>query len=101
MFDLSLFCLIHLKVGIYDAHMKRKLAILSLRGGVGSMDYIHSRPIMEDALNDEPSPDRMCCPWNVTPLMKLQLCISHQNQVPLEANKWLIGAYVNCRPMPR
>ena len=63
-----------------DAHMTRKLAIRSLRRGVGSMDYIHTLLIMEDDLNNEPSPD--------------VLRMSHLTQVPLETNMELIGACV-------
>lgn len=39
--------------------MLRKLAIRSLRRGIGSMDYIDSLLIMEDDLDDEDENDRM------------------------------------------
>ena len=47
--------------------MTRKLAICSLRRGVGSMDYIQTLLIMEDDLDEEPeSQDVLLLESNVT-----------------------------------
>ena len=41
-------------ISTLDEAMVRKLAIRSLRGGIGSMDYIITLLIMEDGLDENP-----------------------------------------------
>ena len=76
--------------------MVRKLAIRSLRRGIGSMDYIHTLLIMEDDL-DEPSPDVLSLECNSNATVNVSPA-----QVPSGGQHvvdWCVCG--NCRPMPQ
>ncbi|KAL9977652.1 hypothetical protein ACROYT_G015081 [Oculina patagonica] len=59
-----------------------KICIRSLRRGVGSMDYIHGLPIMEDDLDDEPSNNSDITPTAGTSTEKQVTSIEGELLVP-------------------
>ena len=65
--------------------MVRKLAIRSLRGGIGSMDYIHTLVIAEDDLDDE---------YGAISQEPSQGSTENHEAAP----EWCVCS--NCRPMP-
>ncbi|XP_028394524.1 uncharacterized protein LOC114518723 [Dendronephthya gigantea] len=97
-----------------DEKMIRKLAIRSLRRGIGSMDYIDSLLIMEDDLDDEdendsrmgefgepsehvgPNVDEMHGSRDTAPS---SLDPSHDSNSPAEVPDWCKCR--QCRPMPQ
>lgn len=84
--------------------MIKKLAIRSLRRGVGSMDYIHTLLIMEDDLDEEPSTEEVLSLEDNETEVQGTTCTSAISPEPgpsggQPAVNWCICG--DCRPMPQ
>ena len=82
--------------------MERKLAIRSLRRGIGSMDYIHTLLIAEDDL-DGSAEDLGEFEGEPADTGNTSEAISHEpsqgsTENPEAAPEWCVCS--NCRPMP-
>ena len=82
--------------------MVRKLAVRSLRRGVGSMDYIHTLLIMEDDLDDTDETGEMIVETETAGATNITMAVTVSSAEPIPSpGSPLVDWGGLCRPMPQ
>ncbi|XP_028412489.1 uncharacterized protein LOC114535324 [Dendronephthya gigantea] len=86
-------------IGTLDEELVRKLAIRSLRRGIGSMDYIDTLLIMEDDLDEDPEDDQLGDFGEQSSDVGQQDLDQPEEPPNAAAPDWCVCG--KCRPMPQ